>query len=66
MEASGELHVPGGFTPGERALSTHWMGDEMGPRAGLDAVKKRRISFHYRELNPDTPAVQTTSGRYTD
>jgi hypothetical protein len=29
--------------PGERALSTHWIGGRVGPRAGLDALEKRKI-----------------------
>jgi len=34
----------GHFTPGEGALSTPRMGGWVGPRAGLDAVAKIRIS----------------------
>jgi hypothetical protein len=34
---------PGPFTPGERAPGTHWIGGWVGPRAGLDDVKKRKI-----------------------
>jgi hypothetical protein len=30
----------GRFTTGERAFGTHWIGGWMGPRAGLDDVKK--------------------------
>jgi hypothetical protein len=30
---------PGRFTPGERALSTHWIGGWVGPTAGLDDVE---------------------------
>jgi hypothetical protein len=29
------------FTPGERALSSHWIGSWVGLRAGLDASEKR-------------------------
>jgi hypothetical protein len=35
--------LPCCFTPGERAPSTHWIGGWVGPRAGLDAVEKRKI-----------------------
>jgi len=35
---------PGRFTPTERASCTHWIGDWVGPRAGLDAVVKRKIT----------------------
>jgi hypothetical protein len=31
------------FTSGERARSTHLIGGWVGPRVGLDAVKKRKI-----------------------
>jgi hypothetical protein len=31
------------FTPGERARSTHWIGDWVDRRAGLDDVEKRKF-----------------------
>jgi hypothetical protein len=31
---------PSRFTPGIRAPGTHWIGDWVGPRAGLDDVEK--------------------------
>jgi hypothetical protein len=34
---------PGRFTPGERTRGTHWIGDCVGPRAGLDNVVKRKF-----------------------
>jgi len=33
----------GCFTPGETARSTNWIGGWVGPRAGLNAVMKRKI-----------------------
>jgi hypothetical protein len=39
----------GYFTPRKRASSTCWIGDWIGPRAGLDAVVKRKISFSCHE-----------------
>jgi hypothetical protein len=33
---------PGRFTPGARALGTHWRRDWVFPRADLDAMKKRK------------------------
>jgi hypothetical protein len=48
--------------PVERAPGAHCIGGWVGPRAGLDAVKKRKISFSCRESNPDHPAV---TPRYT-
>jgi hypothetical protein len=46
---------PGRYTPRERALDTHWLGSLVGPRAGLEAVKKREI-VSCRKLNPGLPA----------
>jgi len=34
----------GSFTPGVRAPGTHWLGNWVGPRAGLDAVEKKRTT----------------------
>jgi hypothetical protein len=38
------------FTPGEKAPGTHWIGGHVGPRAGLDAVEKRKI-LHFWKSN---------------
>jgi hypothetical protein len=59
---------PGRFTPREWAPGTHWIGGWVGPRAGLDAVEKRKILRlpPPRELNPRTPIVQPVAIRYTD
>jgi hypothetical protein len=35
----------GSFTTGERTPDTHWTGDLVSPRAGLDVVAKRRNPF---------------------
>jgi hypothetical protein len=40
MEVSGHLHAPVIILPPGK----HWIGGWVGPRAGLDAVEKRRIS----------------------
>jgi hypothetical protein len=40
------------FTPGERPLSTHWTGGCLTPRAGLDAVTRRKISRHLPGIRP--------------
>jgi hypothetical protein len=34
---------------------THWIGGRVGPRAGLDAMEKRKI-LPYRGSNPGCPA----------
>jgi hypothetical protein len=41
------------FTPGERFPGTHWIGGWVGPRAGLDGTKKRKIFCSCRKSNPD-------------
>jgi hypothetical protein len=56
---------PGRFTPKERIPCTQWIGGWMGPRAVLDAVK-RKISSPRRESNPRTPIIQPIAQRYTD
>jgi hypothetical protein len=33
----------GRFTPEERALHNHWIGDRVGPRTSLDDVERRKI-----------------------
>jgi hypothetical protein len=44
---------PGRFTPGERALGTHWIGGRVNPRAGLDDVEKRKfLTLPGLELRP--------------
>jgi hypothetical protein len=44
----------GCFIPGERSPGSHWRGGWAGPRAGLDAVVKNKISNPRRESNPRT------------
>jgi hypothetical protein len=39
MEASGQIYVPAALNIGEKAPSSDWTGDWVGPRAGLDAVE---------------------------
>jgi hypothetical protein len=58
MEVSGQLHSPAASPSGEKKTNTHWIGGWMGPRAGLDAVVKRKIPSLRRESNPDHPIVQ--------
>jgi hypothetical protein len=42
---------PGGKSPG-----TYWIGSWVRPRAGLDAVEYRKISYPCWESNPGRPA----------
>jgi hypothetical protein len=39
------------MTLGTRAPSTHWIGDRVDPRVGLDAVAKRKIPSPFRDPN---------------
>jgi hypothetical protein len=51
--------TPRRIYPEERDPDTQWLGRWMGPRAGLDAVKKRKVSFPCWESNPGRPASST-------
>jgi hypothetical protein len=51
------------FTPGEIAPRTHWIGDWVGPRAGLDDVEKRKF-LTIMDSNSDPSAVQPVANRY--
>jgi hypothetical protein len=42
----------GRFTPGERAQGTHWIGNWVGLRTCLDAMKMRKMPCPFREWNP--------------
>jgi hypothetical protein len=55
MEVSGHLQASAALPPEEEPPGTHWIGCWVGPRAGLDAVKKRK-TLHCREWNPGRPA----------
>jgi hypothetical protein len=47
---------PDSFTLRERAPGTHWKRGCVGPRAGLDAVVKRKIPSSWRDSNPRSPS----------
>jgi hypothetical protein len=49
MKVTGQFHAPVALLPRERATGTQWIGDWMGPRAGLDAVVKRKIPSQCQE-----------------
>jgi hypothetical protein len=49
------------FTPEERALGNHWIGNRVETRGGLKAAEKRKISC--RESNP---TVKPVTRLYTD
>jgi hypothetical protein len=56
----------GRFIPKENAPRTHGIGGWVDPRNGLEAVKKRKISCPYRELNLNPTAAQPVYRRYND
>jgi hypothetical protein len=43
---------PGHFTPREKGPGIRWMGGWVGPRAGLDAVVRKKIPNLCRDSNP--------------
>jgi hypothetical protein len=51
MEVSGQFHTPDALPPGVRDPDTHWIGIWLGPRAGLDAVAKRKYPIIARAGN---------------
>jgi hypothetical protein len=55
----------GRFTPKERASGTHWIGGWVGPRAGVENVKKRIfLTLPGLELRP--LRCPTEASGYTD
>jgi hypothetical protein len=64
LEVSGQLHAPTALPPGERAPGTHWIGGWVGPKAGIDAVKKRKI-LDCTQSNPGRPARRYTNSPYS-
>jgi len=53
MEVTGQLHAPSALSP-YTAPGSHWIGDWVGARAGLEAVAKENCPC--REYNPGRPA----------
>jgi hypothetical protein len=53
-------------TPGEKNPGIQCKGDWVCPKAGLNGVKKRKISHPYRETNPDSSTVHSVARCYTD
>jgi hypothetical protein len=58
MEVSGQLQPPAAFPPRERVPDDHWIGGWVGPRAGLDAVVKRKIPTSRQESNPRLTCIR--------
>ena len=59
-EVRGQRHAPAALYPRERP-GTHCTGDWVGPRAGLDRVRKISPSLGF-----DHRTVQPVASRYTD
>jgi hypothetical protein len=57
MEVSAQLHAPAALHP-RKQPPVPTVGGWVGPRAGLDVMKKRIFSCPYRESNPDSSVVQ--------
>jgi hypothetical protein len=51
MEGSGLLHALAAFTPVEISTSSHLIESWMIPKAGLNILEKKKISFSLWELN---------------
>jgi hypothetical protein len=53
---SGQLYTPAALHPGERDPGTLWIGDWVGPRAGLDDAEKIKFltlpGLELRHLGP--------------
>jgi len=54
MEVSDQIHAPAALSPGKGPLRTHWIGGWVGPRAGLDAMVKRKIPSPQHRSLPST------------
>jgi hypothetical protein len=55
---SGQRHAPAALYPGRK--DPHWIGDYVGPRAGLDAGAAKKIFCPCRGSNSDRPARSQT------
>jgi hypothetical protein len=53
--------LPGRALPPEKGPpGTHWIGDWVGSRAGMDVGARRKILYRCRGSNPDRPARSQT------
>jgi hypothetical protein len=50
LATSGQLHAPAPLPSGKRASGTHWIGNWVGPRAGLDDVGEKTLPLVGLEL----------------
>jgi hypothetical protein len=61
---NGQIQAPADFTA-EKAPGTHWIGDWVDSRGGLDEVEKKQfLTLPGLELRP--LGLQPVANRYTD
>jgi hypothetical protein len=51
------------YPQGKSPRYSHWIGGWVGPTACLDTLKKRKISYSCKELNPGHPAHNPSLSR---
>jgi hypothetical protein len=56
LDGGGQPYDTACYTLKERAPVSHWIGDLVSPRVGLDAVNKRKIPCPCRDSNPGLPS----------
>jgi hypothetical protein len=61
MEVSGQLHAPAVLPLGKEALVSVDWGGWVDPKAGLDTLFKRRVSFYCQEFTHISKVVHPIS-----
>lgn len=54
FNASGVFNVAVFFTLDEKLPDTHWTGEWLGPKSGMDFAQKRKLSCAYQVINPNS------------
>jgi hypothetical protein len=63
MEVSSQFHVPAALPPRGKDHDTHWIGDWVGTRAGLEVATNRITSC---PAGNRTPVVHHAGHHYID